>query len=115
MLGWLFWFWLDQKLTSEPDLFGVVDRHVKEPCEMIQLAFHISVVKIHVTFTPAPENVVFTAKHVGDFDRLFDLSSGVREHVDIARGRSSVHESWIGKKVCSSPQQVNAGSFLLFF
>ena len=92
MFGRLFRFWFEEELTCEADRPGVLMSHVHEAGEVIEFAFHVGVEEIVVTLTAAPENVVFAAEFVRDFNRLLHLSGSVGKYVGVATGRSSVHE-----------------------
>ena len=114
MLGRLFRFRLDQKLTGKPDLFGVVDGHVKEFAEVVQFPFHVGVVKVLITFTAAPEDIVLAAKPVRHLHRLFHLRRRVRVYVGVAGGGGAVHETRVREHVGGAPEQFDAAAFLFF-
>ncbi|MND05461.1 hypothetical protein D3C83_262650 [compost metagenome] len=51
----------------------MIDGHPHELRQVVEFTAHVRVVQIHVTFTPAPENVILAAQPVSDFNRLLDL------------------------------------------
>ena len=57
MLGRLLGLGLDVELAGEADLLGVVDGHVQELREMLELALHVRVPQVLVAFAAAPERV----------------------------------------------------------
>ena len=57
VLGRLLRLRLDVELAVEADLLGVIDGHVQEPGQVIELALHVGVPQVLVAFAAAPEDV----------------------------------------------------------
>ena len=112
MFGGFLGFGFEEELSFEADGFGVVAGEVHEAGEVVEFAFHVGVPGAHVAFTAAPEDIVFTAEFVGDFDGLFYLSGGESEHVGVGAGGGTVHETGVGKQVGGAPQEPDAGGLL---
>jgi hypothetical protein len=98
---------LDVELAGEADLLLVVDRHVKERGEVVELALHVGVEQGGVAFAPAPEGVAFAAEGVGRLDRLLHLGRGVGEDVGVRRGPPALVVARVAKR-----QAVPQSSFL---
>ncbi len=82
---------------------------------MIEFAFHVGVVQILVAFAAAPEHIVLATKSMRDFQRLFDLSTGIGKHIGVATGCRAVHESRIAEHVGRAPQQLDTAPLLFLF
>ncbi len=111
--GRLLRFWLDQELAGEADLLFVIDGEVEEAGQVLQLALHVRVVKIHVAFAAPPEDVVHAAQLVRRLDGSLHLGRGIGEHVGIAARGSAVDKAAIAEQVRGAPQQLDAGARLL--
>ena len=114
MLGRLLRLGLDVELAREADLLGVVDGHVEEAGEVVELALHVGVPEILVAFAAAPEGVACAAEFLGDFERLLHLRRGEGEHVGVRAGGRAVHEAAVAEQVRRAPEQLDAGALLLF-
>ena len=114
VLGRLLRLGLDVELALEADLLGVIDGHVQEAGQVIQLALHVGVPQVLVALAAAPEDVARAAQLLGDFERLLHLGRGEGEHVGIAAGGRAVHVARIAEQVGRAPQQLDAGPLLLF-
>ena len=115
MLGRLFRLGLNEEGAFEADFLGVVDRHVEELGEVIELALHVGVIEALVAFAAAPEDVVFAAEIERDFEAFFDLGRGEGEDVSIAAGRGAVHEAGVAEEIAGAPEELHAGLLLFFF
>ena len=93
MLGRLLRLRLDVELAREADLLGVVDGHVQEAGEVLELALHVGVPQILVAFAAAPERVAGAAELLGDFERLLHLRGGEGERLGVA--------GWWPRRACS--------------
>ena len=62
VLGRLLGLGLDVELAREADLLGVVDRHVHEAGQVIELALHVGVPEVLIAFAAAPEDVAHAAQ-----------------------------------------------------
>ena len=94
MLGRFLRLRLDVELAFEADLLGVVDRHVQEPGEVVELALHVGVPEVLVAFAAAPEHVAIAAELVRHFERLLHLGGGEGEHLGVA--------GWWRRRACSA-------------
>ena len=115
VLGRLLRLRLDVELALEADLFGVVDGHVEELGEMIELALHVGVPQILVAFAAAPEHVAVAAEFLGHFERLLHLGGGVGKGLGVAARGRAVHVARIAEEIGRAPEQLDAGPLLLFF
>ena len=113
MLGRLLGLGLEIELALEADLLGIVDGHVHERGQVIQLALHVGVEQVLIAFAAAPEDIAGPAQLLGHFERLLDLGGGVGEGVGIGAGGGAVHVARIGEQVGRAPQQLDAGPLLL--
>ena len=113
MLGRLLWLGLDVKLALEADLLFVIDRHLEERAEVIQLTTNVGVPKRRVTLAATPEGVAFTAELVRDLDGLFHLRRSVGECVGVAACGGAVHVTRVGEQAGRAPKELDAGAFLL--
>ena len=91
MLGRLFWLWLKQELPLETDRLRMLVSHVHEASQMVQFAFHVSIVRAHVAFATAPEYIVLATQFIGNFESLLNLSTSVSKHICIRACCRSVH------------------------
>src|SRR6476659_8560959 len=57
VFGRFFWFWLDVEGTCETDLFLIVDCHVQEPREVIDLSLEVRVPEACISLPATPEGV----------------------------------------------------------
>ena len=112
VLGRLLGLGLDVERAGEADLLLVVDGHVQEAGEVVELAFHVGVEQGRVAFAAAPEGVAGAAQFVGDFHGLLDLRGGEGEDVEIGAGGRPVHVAGIGEEVGGAPEQLDAGPCL---
>ena len=64
----------DEELCVQADLLGVVHAHVEEAGDVILFALEIGVPQILVSFAPAPEDVIFRAQSLRDFQRVLELA-----------------------------------------
>src|SRR5688572_25031635 len=77
VLRWLLRLRFDQELPFEADRLGVIDREMEERAEVVLLPLEVRVEQRLVPFTAAPENVIFAAELLGDFERFFYLRGSV--------------------------------------
>ncbi len=96
-------------MPGEADLLLVVDGHVQEAAEVVELALHVGVEQGRIAFAASPERVAGPSELERDLHGLFDLCTGIGKDVEIgARGRP-VHEPGVGEEVGCSPEQLDAG------
>ena len=93
VLGRFLGLGLDVERAGEADLFLVIDRHVEEPGEVVELALHVGVEQGRIAFAASPERVAGPAQVVRDLHGLFDLGAGDRR-----RRRNS---GWWPRRACS--------------
>ena len=97
----------------KPILMLVLGDEVQEAGELIALAPEVGVQQGVVAFATAPQHVVLPAEPLGDLEHVLDLCRGEREHLWIGvRGRASL-VARVGEQVRRSPQQSDAGPFLV--
>src|SRR5690606_17171024 len=83
-------FGFDVKLPRKSDLFLVVDRHVQQRSEIVELALDVRIEQGRIALTTAPERVAITAEAMRHFERLLHLSPSISEHVSIRRSRRAL-------------------------
>ena len=113
VLGRLLGLGLDVELAGEADLLGVIDGHVHEAGQVVQLALHVGVPEGLVAFAAAPEHVARPAEFLGHFQGLLDLGGGKGEGVGVAACGRAVHVARIAEQVGRAPEQLDAGPLLL--
>ena len=94
VLGRLLGLRLDVELALEADLVRIVDRHVQKLGEVLQLALHVGVPEILVSFAATPERVARAVELLGDFERLLHLGGGV--------GKRPRRCSWWRPRACNA-------------
>ena len=114
VLGRLFGLGLDVELALEADFLGVVDGHVQELGEVVELALHVGVPEVLITFAAAPEDVAGAVELLGDFERFLHLRRGVGKDVGVAAGGRAVHVARVAEQIGGAPEQLDAGALLLF-
>ena len=114
MRRWFLWLRFQQHLSIKADFVCVVLSHVEELGNVWLFALHFSVPEWFVTFTAAPEDVVFSTNPLADFQTVLQLCTSVC--VDLCRwSRSSTsQETRIGKQVERVPQYLHASRLLVF-
>src|SRR5690606_7961530 len=83
MFGRLHWFWLDEESTFKALATSVVACHGQEARHVLLLTLHVGVEQAHVTFTAAPEYVVFAIKRDGCIERVLQLRTSVGNDFEI--------------------------------
>ena len=109
VLGRFLGLGLDVEGAAEADLLLVIDGHVEEAAEVVELALHVGVEKRRIAFAAAPERVAGPAQLVGDFHGLLDLGGGEGEDVEVGAGGRPVHVAGVGEEVGRAPEQLDAG------
>ena len=109
VLGRLLGLGLDVERLVEADLLLVVDRHVEEPAEVVDLALDVGVPEGRIPFATPPEGVAAAAEVDGHFHHLLDLRRGVGEGVEVGAGGRAVGVSGVGEEVRGAPEQLDAG------
>ncbi len=107
-------FRLEVELPGEADFAGVIDGHVHELGEVVQLALHVGVPEVLVALAPAPECVARAAKLLGHFQSLLYLGGGKGEGVGIRTGGRAVDVARIAEQVGCAPKHLNARPLHLF-
>ena len=110
--GRFFRFGLNVKLPLETDLLFVVDSHVQEGGEVIQLALHVGVQQRRIPFAPTPKRVAFSVELSRHIHRLLDLRGRIRKHIRIRTGRRSLLITRMRKKTGRAPKQLLAAVVL---
>ncbi len=113
VLGRLLGLRLDVERPVEADLLLVIDGHVEEAAEVVELALHVGVEEGRIPLASSPESVPGPTQLVCNLHCLLDLRAGEREDVEVRAGRRAVHESRIRKKVGRPPEQLDPGPALL--
>ena len=114
VLGRFLGLGLEIELPLEADLPGVVDGHVHELGQVVELALHVGVPESLVAFAAAPERVAFAAEFLGHFQGLLHLGRGVGEGVGIGARGGAVDIARIAEEIGRAPQQLDAGPLHLF-
>ena len=113
MLSRLLRFRFDKQRATETDFMFVFNDHLQETTNLLALLPHIRIQERFVTFTAAPQNIVFPAQFLGRIHGGNDLGCSPGEHFRIRVGCRSGTVTWVGKAVGCPPQQFHPG-FLLF-
>jgi hypothetical protein len=112
MLGGFLGLGLDIKGALKADLFLVVDGHVQEASEVVELALHVGVEQGRIALAATPEGVAGPSELMRDLHRFFDLCASESEYVEIGARRRAVHISRVREEVRSSPEQLDTGPIL---
>ncbi len=104
---------LDQDRALEADVVLVLDDHVEEPAELVDLARHVGVEQRLVALAPAPQHVVGAAEAMRGVHAVGDLRRGEREQLRIGVRRRAGLEAGVGEQVRRAPQQLHAGALLV--
>ena len=112
VLGRLLGLGLDVERAGEADLLLVVDGHVEEAGEVVELALHVGVEQGRIALAASPEGVAGAAQVVGDLHGLLDLGAGEGEDVEVRAGGRAVHVAGVGEEVGRAPEQLDAGPCL---
>ena len=83
-------FWLDVEGALEADLLLIVDRHVQEPREVVDLPLDVRVPETCISLATSPEGIAFAAELVRYLERLLHLRGGVGKDIGIWAGRCAV-------------------------
>ena len=105
VLGRLLGLGLDQELTGEADLLGVVDRQVQETSEVILFALHVGVEQGFITLAAAPEHVVLSAELNGTVHGLLHLGGRIGENMGVRIGSPAAHVAGVREEIGRAPQQ----------
>ena len=108
----LFGLGLNVERALKTNLLLVVDGHVHELAQVVQLAFHVGVQQRRVPFASAPEHVALTAQLVGPFHGLLYLRCGEAKSIRVAAGGCSMHVARVDEVLSRTPEQTDAGVFL---
>src|SRR4029078_1432736 len=100
---------------SETDLLRVVDRHVEELGQVLELALHVGVPQIVVAFAAAPKCVTTAPEFLGHFESLLYLSGSECKRLAVRARRSAVHIEAVNEEIGGAPEQADAGTLLLLF
>ena len=115
MLGGLAGLGLEVKLAGEADLLRVVDGHVHEPGQVVDLPLHVGVPEALVALAATPERIARTAERVGDLHRFLHLCGGIGEDLGVAAGGGAMHVPRIREEVGRAPEELDAGLLLMGF
>ena len=113
VLGRLLGLRLEIELAGEADLLGVIDGHVHEGGQMLDLALHVGVPQALIALASAPERVALPAEFLRHFEGLLHLGRGEGEGVGVAACGGAVHVTRIAEQVGRAPEQLDAGPLLL--
>ncbi len=108
VLGRLLGLGLEVELPLEADLPGVIDGHVHEPRQVLELALHVGVPEGLVAFASAPEDIALATQLLGHLQGLLDLRRGVGEGIGIGAGGGPMHETGVAEEIGRAPQQLDA-------
>ena len=108
MLAWFHWLRFDKECAVEALGTRVVASHAKHSCHVLFFTLLVGVKKAHITFTTAPENIVFSTESYAGIDCVLDLNYSASYYIEIGVGRSSIHISLVAKYVSSRPKQLDA-------
>ncbi len=106
VLGRLERLGLDQDRALEPDGVLVLDDHVEEPAELVDLARHVGVEQRLVALATTPQHVVRSAQPVRRLHAVGDLRGGEGEQLGVGVRRRAGLESGVREQVGGAPQQL---------
>jgi hypothetical protein len=104
---------LDVERSVKSNFLLMIDRHVQEGRQMIELTFHVGVDQGCISLPSSPEGISQATELVGAFDGLLHLGGSVGIDIELRRGGGSLGIAQVGKEAGRSPEQLLAG-FLLF-
>ena len=84
MQGRLLGLGLNQELSIEADLLGVVHTHMEELGHVVLFALHLGVPEGFVSFAPTPEDIVLGAQALADLKAVLELARGIG--IDVGEG-----------------------------
>src|SRR4029077_5572699 len=114
VFGRFFWFWLDVEGACETDLLLVVDRHVQEPREVIDLSLEVRVPETCISLAATPEGITRPPELVRYLKRLLYLRGGVDKDIGIWAGRRAVAKPRVCKETSGSPEEFDCRALLFF-
>ena len=114
MLSRLLGLGFEVELPLEADLLGIVDGHVHELGEVLELALHVGVPEGLIAFAAAPERVAMAAKLLGDLQGLLHLRRGEGERIGVGTSGGAVDVAGIAEQIGRPPEQLDAGPLHLF-
>ena len=100
---------LDQDRALETYSVFVVDHHVKEAAELVELLPDAGVEQRFVAFAAAPQHIVFAAELFCRVECLLDLERSKSKHLGVRVGRRTAHETPVAEQVGGAPQKLHAG------
>ena len=102
----------DVELPFEADLLFVIDGHVQERGEVVELALHVGVEQGGVPFAAAPERVALAFELGRHIHRLLYLRRRKGKNIRIRAGGRALLVARVGKKTGGAPEQFFPGVFL---
>ena len=108
-------FRLYQESTFEPVLAGIITCHRQHHGKMFLFAFHVGVQQAHISFTSAPEHIVFATQGNTSVNRVFDLRAGTSHSREIRICSRPVHITFMPEHIGGRPQQLLPCRFLMLF
>lgn len=81
---------------------------------VVQFQTHVGVQQGFIALTAAPEYIALTAQLYSGINGTLDLCSSICENVRTGRSACTVHITRVIEALCGAPQQLLAGSVLLF-
>src|SRR3569623_1711002 len=115
MFGRFAGFWFDEEVPFKALLTGIVFRGVEEFGEVFLLAFHVGVKQGHITFTTAPEHIVFSPKGNGSINSRFYLCARMGQHMKVGVSSCAVHIPAVTEQGRGTPKQFYATGGLFLF
>ena len=112
VLGGLLGLGFDEELEGGSDVALVLDGHVEEGGQVVQLSLHVGVEVRDEALAAAPEHVVHPTQLVRHLHGLLYLRSSVRKHVRVGVGGRAVHVAGVGEEVGGAPQQLHSTRLL---
>ena len=103
MRRWLFRLRLNQELSFKADILFVINRHVQKTGKLLLLVLHVRIQEGVISFTSAPEYIVFATKLMCGINCSFYLGGSVGEHMCIRVGGCPQGIAGVTEEVCCSP------------
>ena len=102
------------EVAGEANASCIVYSQMHQASHVVQFQPHVGVQQGFIALTAAPEYIALTAQLYSGINGTLDLCSSICENVCTGRSACTVHITRVIEALCGAPQQLLAGSVLLF-